>query len=287
MNIEEQLKNIESKINEFEKKFVKYQPKTLLRYEVNLVEHCNLNCKGCYHFSPVAKETFLDVEEYERDCKRLSDLYDGQMSNIGLLGGEPLLHPQICEFMRITRENFPIGEIWILTNGILLDKMPDEFWKACQDYKVAIQCTRYPLTNVDYDGIGKKVKSLGLKYYYHNDVERDGEKKLIKYPFDLTGKYNPEYNYYHCFRANGCVTLKNGKLYTCVMAANFHILKEKFNLDVPLSERNGIDIYKATSAKEISEFLCKPIPFCRYCALDKKPEEYEWQTSKKDINEWL
>lgn len=28
--------------------------------EVNLADHCNLNCQCCDHFSPIAKPTFLN-----------------------------------------------------------------------------------------------------------------------------------------------------------------------------------------------------------------------------------
>ena len=31
--------------------------------EVNLADHCNLNCQCCDHFSPIAKKTFLDFEQ--------------------------------------------------------------------------------------------------------------------------------------------------------------------------------------------------------------------------------
>ena len=275
-----------NELNELTKKIIKYTPKTLLRYEVSIVDHCNLNCRGCYHFSPLAKEKYLNATSYEKDCKRLAELCDNEMSNIGILGGEPLLHPDICEFLRITRENFPVGRIWILTNGILLPKMPQQFWDACQKYRIDIQVTRYPLPNLDYDAIGEKVKALGLKYYSHNNVEQ-GEKTLIKYPFDLNGDYDPNNNFYNCFRANGCVTLRDGKLYTCVMAANFHLLNDHFNLGIHFSDKNGIDIYKAKSWEEIAEFLCKPIPFCRYCALDVKPQQFKWQTSKRIIEEWI
>lgn len=55
-------------------------PKAMLDYEVQLVEHCNLNCKYCAHFCPVAPESFLDVNEYEKDCKRLSELFDKEVN---------------------------------------------------------------------------------------------------------------------------------------------------------------------------------------------------------------
>ena len=123
MTNEELLKKIEQGITNL-------TPQCQLKFEVHIVEHCNLNCKQCAHFSPLAEKSYLPVERYERDCRRLSELFRGEMSSILLLGGEPLLHPQITEIMRVTREAFPVGRIRIVTNGILLPKMAEDFWKA-------------------------------------------------------------------------------------------------------------------------------------------------------------
>ena len=40
-------------------------PRESLKYEVHLTEHCNLNCKSCFHYSSIAEKDFLDVDEYE------------------------------------------------------------------------------------------------------------------------------------------------------------------------------------------------------------------------------
>lgn len=41
-----------------------------------------------------------------------------------------------------------------------------------------------------------------------------------------------------------------------------------FDKNIPLVDKDGIDIYKAKSMKEILEFLSKPIPFCGYCKVN-------------------
>jgi ABC-2 type transport system ATP-binding protein len=56
---------------------IKNKKRPSLRFDVHLADHCNLNCKGCYHFSPLAPEKFLDIEQYERDCTRLNELSMG------------------------------------------------------------------------------------------------------------------------------------------------------------------------------------------------------------------
>jgi hypothetical protein len=46
----------------------------LLRFDVQLADHCNLNCKGCANFSPIAAKQFLEKESFENDCARLAML---------------------------------------------------------------------------------------------------------------------------------------------------------------------------------------------------------------------
>ena len=44
--------------------------------ETNVVDHCNLNCKGCSHFSNIQKEKeFVKLEDYTKDLKRLNELF--------------------------------------------------------------------------------------------------------------------------------------------------------------------------------------------------------------------
>ena len=45
--------------------------------------------------APLAEKKFLNLEIYENDLKRLSELSGGIMHHINILGGEPLLHPEI------------------------------------------------------------------------------------------------------------------------------------------------------------------------------------------------
>jgi sulfatase maturation enzyme AslB (radical SAM superfamily) len=78
----------------------------LLRFGVNLTEHCNLNCAYCGAFSPLAKESFYSVETFRNDCERLSRLTGGKILEVALAGGEPLLHPAVTDFLTIARSNF-------------------------------------------------------------------------------------------------------------------------------------------------------------------------------------
>lgn len=56
--------------------------------ETNVVDHCNLNCKGCAHFSNIYDNNYVDLVDYERDIKLISQKFNVYYFRI--LGGEPL-----------------------------------------------------------------------------------------------------------------------------------------------------------------------------------------------------
>lgn len=262
-------------------------PKCQLNFEMHLVEHCNLNCKLCGHFSPLAEEEYTDVSSYRRDCNRLSELFDGEMATILLMGGEPLLHPQVTEFMRITREGFPVGNISIVTNGLLLPTMPDDFWAACRKYDIIIAPTCYPI-KFDYAGLKKIADSKGVKYTPF-DYVHSTHQKLFPICSTDTKRLDIEgtKHFLNCMNATNCVTLKNGKMFPCPQAAHASHLKKYFNLDIHLSEKDGVDIYSVKSGNELLEKLSRPIPFCRYCDVTDNHISCDWGISRKDRYEWL
>ena len=259
--------------------------KDTLGFEVHITEHCNLNCRGCYHFSPLAGEEYLDIKEYIEDLKRIRELCGDKVEHITLLGGEPLLHPDIVKFIEKTREIYRNTRLEILTNGLLLQNMDRKFWDACWKNRVSLCCTKYPIA-VDYDHLEEIARDFGLTINYHNDVGA-GEKTLIKYPFDICGTQNANESFGKCTRSNLCTTLKHGRLYPCPMAAHAHLAKEYFGLDLKLSAKDYIDIYEASDMGELMTFLIRPIEFCKYCNLSRRPVQMKWGISEKKYDEWF
>ena len=129
----------------------------LSQVEFHLVDHCNLNCAHCDHFTPLAKEYFADIEDIVNDFKKLKKIFDN-IGKIYIVGGEPLLHPDLLKIFNPLRTLYPKSEIIIITNGILLDKQKDEFWEKLKEYDIALSMTHYPL-NIDYLGYIEKCKN--------------------------------------------------------------------------------------------------------------------------------
>lgn len=270
------------------KNFRAYRRSTLLRFQVHLAEHCNLNCKYCDHFSPLAKPGFLNISEYESDLAHLSKLFDSTVEFIFLLGGEPLLNPEVNKIMAITRQYFKYGYIGIITNGILLNQMSDKFWQTCHDYEISLYITRYPI-NLDYESIFKKANKAKVVITPPISASKTMDRQPLKpmsnhVPFsDIDDKFSS------CQYAGGqCPTLNHGRMYSCVFPAYAHHLIDYFNLkDVQVSERDSVDIKKITKPEELLEFLAYPTPFCRFCNVANITRNHPWELSNRDISEWI
>lgn len=274
----------EDYLSALEKKYCWVHPHTLLKFEVQVAEHCNLNCKNCSHYAPLAERSFLDIARYQKDCVRLSELFGAEMEQIRLVGGEPLLHPQLIDIMRITRKSFSFGRIRLVTNGVLLPNMDEEFWRACQVYNIEIAPTKYPV-NFDYALWERYARSKGVSYKLYNNGEES--KRMRRNLIGVQGRQYVERNYYHCVWANRCLTLRNGRLYGCEVPAHAYHLKKYFDLNIPLSERNSVDIYQVNSADELMTSINRPIPFCRFCNLNSQEFEEDWGPSRRDRYEWI
>jgi len=258
--------------------------KDKIRFIVDIVDHCNLNCKGCGHFSPLAKESYLDLETFENDLCRLHELLGGRIYCLELMGGEALLHPQVNEFIRIAAK-YVKGDKFICTNGLLLTNMPNDFYQLCAETGTVISITMYPI-NIDWLEINRKADLFGARLY---KITSEGEqlKKWYRNRRDLSGSQNTEINFNQCFWKARCVVLEKGRLASCVVPLKAKAFQKYYNIKAfDTSDSNSIDIYKASSIDEIVDFLNKPIPCCRYC-LPNQEETIQWGISKKELGEWF
>jgi sulfatase maturation enzyme AslB (radical SAM superfamily) len=259
-------------------------PLTSLAMGVYAAEHCNLNCKCCTAFSPVAEETFLNIESYKKDMEKLAELTGNTLSSFYVTGGEPLLHPRLLDIFGIAREYFPKTYISFMTNGLLLLKMPEIFWEKCGQYEVAIDISRYPI-NIDIEKIREKGRSYNIKIDYvgGSDVP---VKSMWKYPLDITGKQPLSRSYAICTQINRCITMKEGKIYACNTIAGIGHFNRYFHKKLQVTDEDVLELHNVKDVKEIYEYLCTPKPFCGYCNRKGLVLGIKYGRSKKEITEW-
>lgn len=259
--------------------------------DIHLVEHCNLKCKYCSHFSSIAEKHFYNVEQYEKDMKQLAYVTKGRVSEIQLTGGETLLHPEIVKLINITRYYFPESNISILTNGILLNTMKNDFWKACSSKDICLTPTIYPI-KIDWEPVFEKSQKYNVPIKVSGTEVKLNKSNLgehitnyfLKLKLDTKGRQNNINRYNECPHHTVCTNFVDGKLYPCPVVSNIKHFNKKFNKNIPVTDKDFIDIYKTTHIKELVDFLNTPIPFCKYCKISYK--HYKWEIGKQDISEW-
>jgi MoaA/NifB/PqqE/SkfB family radical SAM enzyme len=249
--------------------------------EFQLAEHCNLNCAGCDHFSSLAHEEYAEVNEVARDMERLSSLTEGNIKEIRLIGGEPLLHQDVAAFFPVVRTYFPRSRILLFNNGILLKKQPDSFWEACRDNNIVLYVTKYPI-KIDVETIEAKCKHYGVEFLQPPGIRDD---EMYRCVLSLEGKGDVKANWKYCFH-NYWTFLRNGRIYPCPFYANIRHFNQHFKTNLPLTDKDSIDIHQAKNGQEILRFLSKPIPACRYCDIGAYTYGHKWGITKKDIKEW-
>lgn len=277
----------EASVLELKNALIRLTPQTCLRYVVlNILEHCNLNCKGCDHFAPIASKKEIALAAIEKDLKRFSEIMCQDVKIIGIMGGEPLLHPELPEIIFAVRNYFPHTRIQVDTNGLLLLKQQETFWKSCRVNHAVIVCTKYPIS-LDYDAIMEKCREQQVEFEYYGDEKV--EKVLYKIPLDLKGEQDERESFANCFHANHCVTLEEGKVFPCTVAPNVHIFNEKYGTtNIKLCEDDYLDIYDEHLTKHrILEFVSQPIPFCRFCDVAHRSYGHVWERSRQEMAEWV
>jgi MoaA/NifB/PqqE/SkfB family radical SAM enzyme len=255
-----------------------------IRFDVHLTDHCNLNCNGCLHFSPLSCKKYLAIESFEKDCKQLSRLTYGDADDICLLGGEPLLHPDITKFFPIIRQHFQKCRINILTNGILLPKQLVEFWESCSKNNIVITISYYP---IDIDLV--YIEDMARRYDIPLEIRdqyRGNNNTWLHQPLDIDGKQDGRKSHQTCAMANYCIQLVDGKIYQCETSAYIHHFNRYFDKNLLVGKDDYIDIYEVTDISQVLQFLCQPIPFCRYCKT-KEIKYVNWGYSRKSIEEWI
>ena len=278
---------INTAVYDIKKKLLRFVPRPYMEYLVlNILDHCNLKCKGCDHFACIADPYFVPLETIENDVKRLAEIMQGDnIMKIAVMGGEPLLHPDLLKILCIVRENFPYTVIRLSTNGLILLNQSDEFWKVCREQNVTIVNTKYPL-NIDYNKIKEKALKEQVKYQFFEGSGDDAAKTSFKKLINLDGTNDTVTSFSDCHISNYGNFLMEGKFYGCPFSCqSYRIFNKKFNKNLRMTQKDYLDIYEVKDMQELFDFSAKPRPYCRYCAGLEKG--YEWSRSEQKISEWI
>ena len=246
--------------------------------ELHLTDHCNLNCAGCSHFAPYADQRFADIDQIQKDFVRLRALFSN-VRHVRIMGGEPLLHPQAADCVRLARESFPKSKIRLVTNGIRLLERDNAHvlgvLASLRESRVGIDWTMYPPLAKRRDDICRLCEENGVNL-------RISENNSFLVRMKPQGNASAADSFRWCRKLVYCPILDNGRLYLCAQShyvryynrvAGTHIVEDK-----------GIDIHSA-SAREILFYLMRPSPACAFCAPGMRC--FDWKNEVRPEDWWL
>lgn len=256
--------------------FNSFRKNLAFEFEIPLTSHCNLNCQMCTVFSPIARKEFVSMDSFYRDMMRMAELYGSKDVWFRMVGGEPLLHPKITGMMMLARKLLPNALISVTTNGLLAQKMNDDFYEAARKKNIVMLFSPYPPVNTD-EHI-QYMRERGINAF--RTVRKFNSRKM---PLDPAGAQNSAASFERC--GYRCNFLLDGKLSRCFYPLTIKHFNRYFKQNLEPAPNDIIDIHEHTP-EEIKQFLNSPISFCRHCRNDN-PTYHSWRQSQKQLAEWV
>lgn len=252
---------------------------TTLYVEIQLCDRCNLDCAYCSHLSPVSKPVTISLETLAEECHRLAHI---GVDEVNLMGGEPLLHPQLIEAITLTRSILPDIKLIVSTNGLLLPRMSDEFWQACRENKVVIRITPYPRAK---GGIVNYFKYVYLIRKNRVRMESTGWRFGFRHQLlSEEAQYDATANYLRC--SLHCTQVRDATLWPCAYVAYAFNLNNKFGTHFKHAAGDSLPMTESTTATDVRLWLLRSKPFCRHCAI-LNAKHVNWKRSEYTRAEWL
>lgn len=164
----------------------KYQNLNTLYYlEYHIADHCNLNCNGCSHFSPlVPGEKYPTINEIEHEFLQIKKIVE-HIEWIRILGGEPFLNRDWKKYVELTRKLWPYSKISIVTNGLQVKTLSEEDVECIKNNDVDLNLSLYPLVWNSIDEIVEFIKEKQMEFTIN-----DGAVFEFSSSFDLDSEDN-------------------------------------------------------------------------------------------------
>jgi hypothetical protein len=226
--------------------------------ELNVVDHCNMRCRGCSHLSPVSPASSVSPAQALEQLTKLARCY--RAHTLRLLGGEPLLHPNLCDLIRAARRTGIAQRIQVVTNGLLLDRTADELWQETDAIEVSLYPGREP-TGATWRQWEERAAHFGVQLegtrfprFRESYLEQANEDPALV-----------ERVYRTCLIAGpwGCHNVANGFFFKCPQA---HVLPARLP-GLGAAADSGVSLDQADLFLALVRYLGDPapIPACRHC----------------------
>lgn len=262
--------------------------------DIHFTDLCNLHCDQCTHLSNYNINKITSIDTLIEYFESWSSKIDPDIVTIS--GGEPLLHPDAMEMIRVTRKYWKDSDIRMFSNGLLIDRHP-ELPKVLESEDVVLIVSNHSTENSqrynsEFEEVQIKLMTwvtqynilVGIDYYnqptlmFNNknpqiEISNNTQSSWFKFyqgygremkPFN---DGDPKASWNNCPVYNVCFQLKDNTIYKCAPLAYLPNLDEKFGLSKEWDEYlSYVPLSSYASQEEIAEFFSRQEEsYCGMC----------------------
>lgn len=196
--------------------------------ETMITQACNISCTGCTNYSDLAHKGYVTWSQGKNWLETWLTRID--IPDFGIMGGEPLLNPEVNEWIQGIRKILPQAQIRFTTNGILLKNHLDII-KLLEDvgncvFKITVHTKDDELENIIEKLFIEYKWEPVLEYGVHRFKTKNNFRlqinrpqtfiKTFKGPYHDMMPYDssPDEAFKICCQPQ-CPLLFNGRIYKC------------------------------------------------------------------------
>jgi organic radical activating enzyme len=251
--------------------------------ELHVVEHCNLRCAQCCNVSPYLDERAMSVAEVRATCERLREVVRPDVLKI--MGGEPLLHPDLRGVLRAVRASGVAARTRLFTNGLLLRTLDDETFAELDELTVSSYASaplRPELALETEERARRFDVVLNLKpvdtfsTVLSREARSDAEAQAA---------------YDTCWLRHRCLVVRGGVFYKCTRAAYHADYQARVDVEArdghaeATQRAQGIPLDAPDFARRLAAYLgsAEKIASCTHCFGSSGPLAPHVQLRRRDV----
>lgn len=260
------------------------------KLEYNVTHHCNLKCDHCDHLSPFfgpKDEPFnssISVEAFEKQIGILGRYVHSE--EFLILGGEPLLHKNCLDFLKLVKASRIADKTVLVTNGFLLPNQPDELFQTVDKITISFYPS-LPLKQEMIDRARTKCREHEVELEIFDQP---------KFSMSIVGSKNEDerlvegiFNTCTVAWTQRCYALHDGYVYRCSRAPFIAYKLQKVGaVSSDFSKEDGLRLENSEdfAAKAEAYFnRTTPLKSCSYCLGSVGKRVKHRQLSKDEIQD--
>ena len=164
---------------------------------LQLTHECNFNCFYCSDGKYVKNNKYLSIEK----IKLFLDNITPDDTEILLIGGEPTLHPDIIEIIKLCESYSYISKVFLVTNGSILKHILNNQFSD----KFTISVSYHNSSRISFETyleIFKNIKSVGINLNIKYIVDGNETVDVIRKKYDIVEQYSKSSTLHPIYHTN-------------------------------------------------------------------------------------